>query len=85
MSIEQLPLICEVCGQRIADGISQFWTPSNVNEFQGRDYMITCVCCEEVANRFVLMATRYLLVLPPPSGRGSQRETPSPSLGACIP
>jgi hypothetical protein len=51
----QLPLICEVCGNNIANDISSFWTIDVIKERAFGRNAVSCVECENLAVKFIIM------------------------------
>jgi hypothetical protein len=81
MEWNQLPLICEVCNNRIADSISRFWTTDfDIDALNGRR-AVTCICCEELANNFVINSLAWMTVLNPQLERAGYEPTPLTSWG----
>jgi hypothetical protein len=55
MKYYQPPLICEVCGKEVAYSISSFWVLESVCLDEPERYAISCISCENIAAKFVIM------------------------------
>jgi hypothetical protein len=76
----QLPLVCEVCGIRIANDISSFWTIDVIRERAFGRNAVACMECENLAAKFVILGL-WFMAKPTSQLEGVRLEPKSLALG----